>query len=167
MIHVAVQTADIDLNAETAALRGVGAQVGGIATFLGVMRDINDVAGNTAQVNTLTLEHYEGMTQASLQAIAAQAVARFGLQALRVVHRVGTFAPSDAIVWVGVAASHRQAAFDGCAYVMDYLKTEAPFWKQETTPQGTRWVDARDSDTAAAARWQASPLTGHSHAPHP
>ncbi len=153
MIHIAVQTADIDLNAEYAALRSVSAQVGGIATFLGVMRDINDVAGVHATVNTLTLEHYEGMTQTSLQAIAQQALARFGLQAVRVVHRVGTFAPLDAIVWVGVAASHRQAAFDGCAYVMDYLKTQAPFWKKEVTPQGTRWVDARDSDTAAQQRW--------------
>ena len=154
MIHIAVQTADIDLNAEYAALRSVSAQVGGIATFLGVMRDINDVGGDTAQVNTLTLEHYQGMTESSLQAIAQQASKRFNLQAVRVVHRVGTFSPSDAIVWVGVAASHRQAAFDGCAYVMDYLKTQAPFWKKEVTPQGSRWVDARDSDTAAQQRWQ-------------
>ena len=156
MIHIAVQTADIDLNAETAALRSVGAHVGGIATFLGVMRDMNDVSGELAQVNTLTLEHYEGMTQTSLQTIAEQAQVRFNLQAVRVVHRVGTFTPTDAIVWVGVAASHRQAAFDGCAYVMDYLKTEAPFWKKETTPQGARWVDARDSDTAAQQRWGAT-----------
>ncbi len=155
MIHIAVQTADIDLNAEHAALRSVGAQVGGIATFLGVMRDINDVGGESARVNTLTLEHYDGMTQASLKAIAQQAAQRFQLQAVRVVHRVGTFAPLDAIVWVGVAANHRQAAFDGCAYVMDYLKTQAPFWKKELTPQGERWVDARDSDTAAQQRWDA------------
>jgi molybdopterin synthase catalytic subunit len=153
MIHIAVQTADIDLNAEHAALRSVGLQVGGIATFLGVMRELNDVAGELAQVKTLTLEHYEGMTQASLQAIADQAFKRFDLQAVRVVHRVGTFAPSDAIVWVGVAARHRQAAFDGCAYIMDFLKTQAPFWKKEDTPQGSRWVDARDSDTAAQQRW--------------
>jgi molybdopterin synthase catalytic subunit len=94
------------------------------------------------------------MTESSLQAIAQQASKRFNLQAVRVVHRVGTFSPSDAIVWVGVAASHRQTAFDGCAYVMDYLKTQAPFWKKEVTPQGSRWVDARDSDTAAQQRWQ-------------
>lgn len=153
MIHIAVQTVDIDLNAEYAALRSAGHNIGGIATFLGVMRDINDVAGDTAQVNTLTLEHYEGMTQASLQAIAVQAKSRFDAHAVRVVHRVGTFAPSDAIVWVGVAASHRQAAFDGCAFVMDYLKTQAPFWKKENTPLGERWVDARETDTSAAQRW--------------
>jgi molybdopterin synthase catalytic subunit len=153
MIHIAVQTVDIDISAEYAALRRVGAQVGGIATFLGVMRDINDVGGDTAQVNTLTLEHYPTMTENSLRDIAARATKRFDLQAVRVVHRVGTFAPTDAIVWVGVAASHRHAAFDGCAYVMDYLKTQAPFWKKETTPQGARWVDARDSDLAAQQRW--------------
>jgi molybdopterin synthase catalytic subunit len=153
VIHIAVQTADIDLAFEFAALRAVSAQVGGIATFLGVMRDINDVGGDTAQVNTLTLEHYPAMTENSLRDIAGSAKIRFDLQGVRVVHRVGTFAPTDAIVWVGVAASHRQAAFDGCAYVMDYLKTQAPFWKKETTPQGARWVDARDSDLAAQQRW--------------
>jgi molybdopterin synthase catalytic subunit len=153
VIHIAVQIPDIDIAAEYAALRSVSAQVGGIATFLGVMRDINDVGGDTAQVNTLTLEHYPAMTENSLRDIAESAKARFDLQAVRVVHRVGTFAPTDAIVWVGVAASHRQAAFDGCAYVMDYLKTQAPFWKKETTPQGARWVDARDSDTLAQQRW--------------
>jgi molybdopterin synthase catalytic subunit len=152
-IHIAVQTAGIDLNAEYAALRAVSTQVGGIATFLGVMRDLNEVAGDTAQVNTLTLEHYPGMTESSLTQIAVNAQARFTLDAVRVLHRVGTFAPSDAIVWVGVAARHRQAAFDGCAYVMDYLKTQAPFWKKEHTPNGERWVDARDSDTLAVQRW--------------
>ncbi len=157
MIHIAVQTADIDLNAEYAALRSVSAQVGGIATFLGVMRDINAVGAHTAQVHSMTLEHYPVMTQTCLQAIAEQAQARFQLQAVRVVHRVGTFAAQDAIVWVGVAATHRQAAFDGCAYVMDYLKTQAPFWKKEVTPDGERWVDARDSDTAAAQRWASKP----------
>jgi molybdopterin synthase catalytic subunit len=157
MIHIAVQTNDIDLNAEYAALRGVSHQVGGIATFLGVMRDMNDVSGELAQVTTLTLEHYPEMTQASLKAIAQQAISRFNLHAVRVVHRVGDFAPSDAIVWVGVAASHRQAAFDGCAYVMDYLKTQAPFWKKEVTPSGERWVDARESDTTAQQRWNIAP----------
>jgi molybdopterin synthase catalytic subunit len=155
VIHIAVQTANIDLTAEYDALRSVCAQVGGIATFLGVMRDINDVGGDTAQVNTLTLEHYPAMTENNLRDIAESAKTRFDLQAVRVVHRVGTFAPTDAIVWVGVAASHRQAAFDGCAYVMDYLKTQAPFWKKESTPQGARWVDARDSDLAAQQRWSA------------
>jgi molybdopterin synthase catalytic subunit len=113
------------------------------------------VGGDTAQVNTLTLEHYPAMTENNLRDIAESAKTRFDLQAVRVVHRVGTFAPTDAIVWVGVAASHRQAAFDGCAYVMDYLKTQAPFWKKESTPQGARWVDARDSDLAAQQRWSA------------
>jgi molybdopterin synthase catalytic subunit len=153
MIYVAVQTEDIDLNAEYAALRSVNNQVGGIATFLGVMRDMNEVAGHLSQVNTLTLEHYEGMTQTSLQVIAQTAATRFDLQAVRVVHRVGTFSPTDAIVWIGVAARHRQAAFDGCAFVMDYLKTQAPFWKKEATPAGERWVDARESDLTAQQRW--------------
>jgi molybdopterin synthase catalytic subunit len=157
MIHIAIQTTDINLNTEYAALRSVSKQVGGIATFLGVMRDMNDVSGELAQVTTLTLEHYPEMTQSSLKAIAQQATNRFDLHAVRVVHRVGTFAPSDAIVWVGVAASHRQAAFDGCAYVMDYLKTQAPFWKKEVTPMGERWVDARESDTAAQQRWVIAP----------
>ncbi len=157
MIHIAVQTVDIDLTVEHAALRAVSAKVGGIATFLGVMRDMNEVAGDVAQVSTLTLEHYPVMTESSLHAIAAQAKERFDLHAVRVVHRVGTFLPTDAIVWVGVAASHRQAAFDGCAYVMDYLKTQAPFWKKEVTPNGERWVDARDSDTTAALRWNSTP----------
>ncbi len=154
IISVAVQTQDIELEKEYALLRGVSTAVGAIATFLGVMRDINDVSGETAQVHTLTLENYPVMTEASLNHIAAQAAQRFGLQAVRVVHRVGTFAPCDAIVWVGVAASHRQAAFDGCAFVMDYLKTQAPFWKKETTLKGARWVDARETDLAAAQRWE-------------
>lgn len=153
MIEVSVQTEDIDITAHTCALRSVGTAVGAIATFLGTMRDLNEVNGDAAQVCTLTLEHYPVMTQASLHAIAQQAQRRFGLLAVRVVHRVGTFVPSDAIVWVGVASAHRQAAFDGCAYVMDYLKTQAPFWKKEATAHGERWVDARDSDTAAAQRW--------------
>ena len=154
MISIAVQTADIDIAAEMAALRG-DAAVGAIATFLGVMRDINEVGGDTATVNTLTLEHYPGMTEASLNDIAQHAAARFNLLAVRVVHRVGTFTPTDAIVWVAAAASHRQAAFDGCNFVMDYLKTQAPFWKHETTATGARWVDARESDSVALGRWTA------------
>ena len=153
MISATVQTADIDITAEMAALRANNPKVGAVATFLGVMRDLNDVIGNTSTVDTLTLEHYPAMTEASLRTIALAAQARFGLLAVRVVHRVGTFAPTDAIVWVGVASSHRQAAFDGCNYVMDYLKTQAPFWKRETTATGSRWVDARESDFVAQARW--------------
>lgn len=155
-ISVAVQTQDIDLAAEYAALRSAGPSVGAIVSFLGLMRDMNEVSGEAAQVSHLMLEHYPGMTQDSLQRIAHQAAQRFALHAVRVVHRVGQFAPSDAIVWVGVASSHRQASFDGCAYVMDTLKTQAPFWKKERTSSGERWVDARETDLAAAKRWNLS-----------
>ncbi|WP_257254205.1 MULTISPECIES: molybdopterin synthase catalytic subunit MoaE [unclassified Endozoicomonas] len=122
---------------------------GALVTFTGLVRDENlgdDVGG-------LYLEHYPGMTEKSLRDIIDEAAERWPLQAIRVIHRVGQLQPGDRIVFVGVASAHRKAAFEICEFVMDYLKTRAPFWKKETTPEGDRWVDARESDEEAAKRW--------------
>jgi molybdopterin synthase catalytic subunit len=146
---VRVQTADFDAGHETATLRAGDARVGAVATFIGTVRDLNDAA----HVATLTLEHYPGMTEKALEAIVAEARGRFDILDALVIHRVGTLAPADQIVLVVVTSAHRDDAFDACRFLMDYLKTRAPFWKKETTPQGTRWVDARASDEEAAARW--------------
>ena len=147
-MSVSVQFEDFDAGAELAALRrdpGVGA----IASFIGTVRDINAGAG----VSSLTLEHYPGMTEKALQDIVDQAHARWQLSAVRVIHRVGELHPTDQIVMVAVAGRHRGEAFQACEFIMDFLKTQAPFWKKEVTPQGARWVDARDSDDVAAQRW--------------
>ncbi|MBN8479278.1 MAG: molybdopterin synthase catalytic subunit MoaE [Burkholderiales bacterium] len=146
---VRVQTAPFDVEAEVAALRGGDARVGAVVTFLGTVRDIND---GTA-VATLELEHYPGMTEKALEAIVAEAQSRFDVYGVRVVHRVGPLAPTEPIVLVAVTSAHRADAFDACRFVMDFLKTRAPFWKKERTPDGDRWVDARVSDDDAAARW--------------
>jgi molybdopterin synthase catalytic subunit len=146
---VRVQTADFDAGQEIAGLRGGDKRVGAVATFIGTVRDVNDAA----PVASLTLEHYPGMTEKALEAIVAEARSRFDILDALVIHRVGTLAPADQIVLVVVTSAHRGEAFDACRFLMDYLKTRAPFWKKETTPQGTRWVDARASDDAAAARW--------------
>lgn len=144
-----VQTADFDVGAELEALRGGDPRVGAVAAFVGTVRDLND----GADVGALTLEHYPGMTEQALEEICAQARARWDLIGTLVVHRVGPLRPADRIVLVGVTSAHRGEAFAACEFVMDYLKTRAPFWKKERTPQGERWVEARDSDDAAAARW--------------
>lgn len=146
---VRVQTDDFDLSTEVAQLRANDAQVGAVAVFVGTVRDLNDDAG----VHALTLEHYPGMTEKALDAICAEAKARWDLIDTLVIHRVGMLAPCDQIVLVAVTAAHRGSAFAACEFIMDYLKTQAPFWKKETTPTGARWVDARESDDAAAARW--------------
>ena len=146
---VRVQTAPFDVEAEVAALRGGDARVGAVVTFLGTVRDIND---GTA-VATLELEHYPGMTEKALEAIVAEAQSRFDVYGVRVVHRVGPLAPTEPIVLVAVTSAHRADAFDACRFVMYFLKTRAPFWKKERTPDGDRWVDARVSDDDAAARW--------------
>jgi molybdopterin synthase catalytic subunit len=146
---VRVQTADFDVGREIAALRAGDARVGAVASFVGTVRDVNDAA----TVSTLTLEHYPGMTEKALAAIVDDAKARFDILEALVVHRVGELKPTDQIVLVVVTGAHREAAFDACRFLMDYLKTKAPFWKKEVTPDGARWVDARASDDEAAARW--------------
>jgi molybdopterin synthase catalytic subunit len=148
---VRVQTEDFDVSAELAALRAGRAQVGAVACFVGTVRDVNAGLG----VSTMTLEHYPGMTERALEAIVTSARARWRLDDVLVVHRVGELSPLDQIVLVAVTSAHRGEAFAACEFVMDWLKTQAPFWKKEATPQGERWVDARESDDAAAARWGA------------
>jgi molybdopterin synthase catalytic subunit len=148
-VPVRVQREDFDAGAEIARLRGSDPRVGAVASFIGVARDHND----GAQVGTLTLEHYPGMTERALEDICAQARRRWDILDVLVIHRIGELAPTDQIVLVVVTGSHRGEAFAACQFVMDYLKTEAPFWKKEATLAGTRWVEARDSDEAARSRW--------------
>jgi molybdopterin synthase catalytic subunit len=147
--RVSIQTADFDLGAEVAALRAGDAAVGAVATFVGTVRDRNDGQG----VSAMELEHYPGMTEKAIEAMIDEAQRRFDIRAVRVIHRVGPLAPLDQIVLVAVTSSHRGAAFQACEFLMDYLKTQAPFWKKEHTPEGARWVDARVADDAALARW--------------
>jgi molybdopterin synthase catalytic subunit len=147
---VRVQTEDFDAGREIATLRGRDPRVGAVASFIGTVRDVNDAAN----VATLTLEHYPGMTEKALDDIVAEARQRFDILDALVIHRVGTLAPLDQIVLVAVTGAHRGEAFDACRFVMDYLKTRAPFWKKEMTAEGARWVDARASDDVAAERWQ-------------
>ena len=148
-MSVRVQQHDFDAGAEIAALRAGNLNVGAVATFIGTVRDLNEGAG----VSAMTLEHYPGMTERALEDICAQARARWNLLDALVIHRHGPLAPGDQIVLVAVTATHRGEAFAACEFIMDYLKTQAPFWKKERTPQGERWVEARESDDEAAARW--------------
>lgn len=147
---VRVQEADFDTGAEIAAMRRGNPKIGAIASFVGVVRDIND--GDA--VSTMTLEHYPGMTEKSIGAIIDQARGRWEVLDVLVIHRVGMLKPTDQIVLVIVASGHRGDAFAACEFIMDYLKTQAPFWKKEVTPKGARWVDARSSDDSALERWQ-------------
>ena len=147
--RVAIQQQDFDLSAEIAALRHGDARVGAVCSFVGTVRDRNE--GDT--VATLELEHYPGMTEKSIEAMIDAAMARFDIYAARVIHRVGLLQPLDQIVLVAVTSAHRGESFQACEFLMDYLKTQAPFWKKEVTPAGSRWVDARVSDDAALARW--------------
>ncbi len=149
-MSVSVQEADFDVGAETAALTAGDARVGAVASFVGLVRDVNDGSG----VSEMTLEHYPGMTEKALEAIVAEAKARWDIYAVRVIHRVGRLLPCDRIVFVAVSSAHRGEAFAACEFIMDYLKTKAPFWKREVTPDGARWVDARETDDSAAARWE-------------
>lgn len=146
---VRVQPSDFDTGAELAGLRAGKPGVGAVAAFVGTVRDVNDGDG----VSTMTLEHYPGMTERSLVEIAGQAHERWRIQDCLIIHRVGRLLPLDQIVLVAVTSAHRGDAFAACEFVMDQLKTRAPFWKKEHTPHGERWVEARDSDDAAAARW--------------
>jgi len=148
---VRVQQEDFDVGAEIAALRKGNARVGAIVSFIGTVRDLNEGVG----VATLTLEHYPGMTEKSLEAICSDAGSRWDILDALVIHRYGRLEPTDQIVLVVVTSSHRGEAFAACQFIMDYLKTAAPFWKKESTPQGERWVEARGVDDEAAARWRA------------
>ena len=152
MRRVTIQTADFDLAGEVAALRAGDLGVGAVASFVGTVRDRHG-GGRAGEVSALELEHYPGMTERAIEAMIDAALARFDIRAARVVHRVGPLAPGEQIVLVVVAAAHRGAAFQACEFLMDYLKTQAPFWKKETTPAGTHWVDARVADDEALARW--------------
>jgi molybdopterin synthase catalytic subunit len=152
-VDVRVQAADFDAGVELARLRIGKPAVGAVVSFTGIVRDANAVGDVHAEVGSLTLEHYPGMTERSLEAICAGASARWALIDIVVIHRIGTLLPTDQIVFVAASSAHRGAAFDACAFVMDYLKTEAPFWKKEATPDGDRWVEARASDADAAERW--------------
>jgi molybdopterin synthase catalytic subunit len=147
--QVSIQTEDFDLSAEVAALRAADRGVGAVVSFVGTVRELS--LGEP--VSHMALEHYPGMTEKAIEAMMAQAVARYALRAVRVIHRVGSLSAGDQIVLVAVSAAHRGEAFQGCEFLMDYLKTQAPFWKKETTPSGARWVDARVGDDAALARW--------------
>ena len=147
---VRVQEADFDVGAELAALRGKDPQIGALASFVGLVRELNDGAG----VSELTLEHYPGMTERALQAIVSEACRRWAIIDALVIHRVGRLLPTDQIVLVAVAGAHRGDAFAACQFIMDYLKTRAPFWKRELTPEGPRWVPPHAADDEAAERWQ-------------
>ncbi|TQK08192.1 molybdopterin synthase catalytic subunit MoaE [Herbaspirillum sp. SJZ107] len=149
--EVRVQAGDFDLGAEVARLRAGDPRIGAVVSFVGTVRDMND--GD--QVAELELEHYPGMTERSLEDIVEQARARWPLYGALVVHRIGPMKPQEQIVLVAASAAHRGEAFAACEFIMDYLKTDAPFWKKEQTPSGARWVDARSSDDTAKAKWAA------------
>jgi len=149
--RVVIQTEDFDLSTEVARLRSGDGGVGAIATFTGTVRDRN--GGAAGEVSAMELEHYPGMTEKSIEAMIDEAQRRFDIRGARVIHRVGPLMPLEQIVLVAVTSAHRGQAFQACEFIMDYLKTQAPFWKKETTPEGAKWVDARVSDDAALARW--------------
>lgn len=149
--RVRIQSEDFDLGAEVAALRAGDLGVGAVASFVGTVRDRHGV--QAGEVSALELEHYPGMTERAIEAMIDAAVERFDIRAARVIHRIGPLMPGDQIVLVVVSSAHRGDAFQACEFLMDYLKTQAPFWKKETTPEGARWVDARVADDEALARW--------------
>jgi molybdopterin synthase catalytic subunit len=150
-MSVRVQTEDFDVGLEIQALRRNNPKVGAVAAFVGLVRDVNE----GESIRDMVLEHYPGMTEKALEDIVNQAKDRWDVIDILVIHRVGPLKPTDQIVLVAVASGHRGDAFAACEFIMDYLKTRAPFWKKEQTPSGTRWVEARESDDIAAARWQA------------
>jgi molybdopterin synthase catalytic subunit len=146
---IRIQTQDFDVGSEIAKLREENPQIGAVVNFVGVVRDMND----GSPVSTMELEHYPGMTEKALGHIVEQAKARWNIIDALVIHRVGPLKPLDQIVLVAVTSAHRGEAFQACEFIIDYLKTQAPFWKKETTPQGARWVDARSVDDAALKKW--------------
>ena len=147
--RVSIREGDFDLSTEVAALRAGDPGVGAIVSFIGTVREFSDGQG----VLGMELEHYPGMTEASIEGMIDQALARFDIRAARVVHRIGSLRPTQQIVLVAVSSAHRGQAFQACEFLMDYLKTQAPFWKKESTAEGAHWVDARSSDDAALQRW--------------
>ncbi|MDW5443048.1 molybdenum cofactor biosynthesis protein MoaE [Polaromonas sp. SM01] len=147
--RVLITTDDFNLADEVAALRADDKRVGAVCSFIGTVRDRNDGLG----VSSMELEHYPGMTEKAIEAMIDEALQRFDIYAARVIHRVGLLQPLDQIVLVAVSSAHRGQSFQACEFLMDYLKTQAPFWKKEETDQGARWVDARVSDDAALAKW--------------
>lgn len=149
-MRVSVQEADFDVGRELEAMTAGRRDIGAVASFVGLVRDMND----DARVEELVLEHYPAMTQKALEAIVEEARRRWDILDVRVIHRVGRLAPGDRIVLVAVAGAHRGDAFRACEFIMDWLKTRAPFWKKEQTPAGSRWVEARSTDDEAAARWE-------------
>jgi molybdopterin synthase catalytic subunit len=149
---VRIQTEDFDAGRELAALRNADPSIGAVAAFIGTVRDVNA----DASVSSMTLEHYPGMTEKALATIVADAKTRWNIADALVIHRVGPLKPADQIVLVAVTSAHRGEAFAACEFIMDFLKTRAPFWKKEETPDGARWVEARASDDDAAARWQSA-----------
>ena len=159
--RVCIQTQDFDLSAEVAALRAADPGVGAVASFIGTVRDRSDGSA----VSAMELEHYPGMTERAIDAMIDAALQRFDIRGVCVIHRVGRLRLHDQIVLVAVSSAHRGDAFQACEFLMDYLKTQAPFWKKETTPEGERWVDARVADDAALARWGI--VAGNAQVPAP
>ena len=154
MARVRIQTEDFDVGAELVSLRAGDQRVGAVCSFVGTVRDtraITGVAGD--EIRSMELEHYPGMTEKAIEAMIDEAHQRFDFYEARVIHRIGLLQPADQIVFVAVTSAHRGESFKACEFLMDYLKTQAPFWKKEQTPQGAQWVDARVSDDAALARW--------------
>lgn len=148
-MRVSIQHEDFDLSTELAALRHGDKGVGAVCAFVGTVRDVNEGAG----ISAMELEHYPGMTERSIEAMIDEAARRFDIRGVRVIHRIGLLVPEDQIVLVAVTSRHRGESFQACEFLMDYLKTQAPFWKKERTAEGERWVDARESDDAALRRW--------------
>ena len=162
--RISIQTEDFDVSTELARLRAEDARVGAVCCFVGTVRD----RSGGKNVEAMELEHYPGMTEKSIAAMIEETRRRFDVVGVRVIHRVGPLLPLDQIVLVAVTSAHRRDAFEACEFLMDYLKTQAPFWKKERTPEGAHWVDARESDDAALARWgvQAAPMAARP-APEP
>ncbi|MBO21356.1 MAG: molybdenum cofactor biosynthesis protein MoaE [Rhodospirillaceae bacterium] len=154
---IRVQEEDFDIGAELAALTAGRTTIGGVATFTGLVREMTPVGGSNRPINAMTLEHYPGMTEKKLAEIDAEANRRWPLDASLIIHRHGRLKPADRIVLVACASAHRQAAFEACQFLMDWLKTDAPFWKLEDTDAGGVWVETRDTDAAAATSWNEAP----------
>ena len=154
MARVRIQTEDFDVGAELASLRAGDLRVGAVCSFVGTVRDTRAITGAAGdEIRSMELEHYPGMTEKAIEAMIDEAHKRFDFYEARVIHRIGLLKPADQIVFVAVTSAHRGESFQACEFLMDYLKTQAPFWKKEQTPQGAQWVDARVSDDAALARW--------------